>query len=756
MAGNGDSMRSILLLILLGLVSTTCGAEPAAQGTIDPNDPLLKAVQELSRDLQQLRQEINSASPGNKTAPPVMSAPSMTAPSMSAPPVRPATSSARPAVASAKPRQAGVDIASPARLAPPKENYDLWSFQPLKKPAVPDVKASTWAKSEIDRHVLSKLETAGVKPNPDADRFTLIRRVSFDLTGLPPTEQEVRAYVNDAATDDVAMARMVDSYLASPRFGERWGRHWLDVVRYADSVGRTWNAPFIYAFRYRDYVIDSFNSDKRYDRFILEQLAGDLLPPGSAAEEREQLTATGFLTLGSLPLNDGSDEGFAMDRIDEQIDVTSRAFLGLTVSCARCHDHKYDPISMRDYYSLAGIFYSTRTYPGQAHRGDMSGGGYVDAEKLVRLPSLTGASPPLVGVHSMTEFQQEWQRVRQNVRYTTHPDLAMGVLDDEIRDCEIRLKGNAYDRDVAPPRGDLHIAGLPALPQIPSNASGRLELARWIASPDHPLTARVMANRVWRHLMGRGLARTVDNFGVNGMEPTNAALLDQLATQLIESGWSTKQLIRSIVLSRVYRTSSAGQKAAQERDPQNDLLWRRELRRLELEAVRDSLLQASGRLELKRPDGIQMYGTGGKGQAATRGLLGIESPYRTVYLPVVRAGLPELYATFDFPDPCQITGDREVTTVAPQALFFMNSDFVVDCARDAADRVLNTANLTDAGRVKLVYGRLFSRYPTAAELQSALDFLSELDASGEKDPELYRWSALMQALMASAEFRYAL
>jgi hypothetical protein len=762
-------LRVVVLAVILPWALPATGDEPVlktpqtAPAGVDADDPLLRALQELRRDVERLREEIRG--PASSMRPPAaMPAAASTAGSRAVD--LDSLSSGRMGVPNPSRQVAarsGSGLASeatPFRPPPPREPYALWSFQPLKSPPLPAVRAEGWVRSDLDRFILARLEAAGLAPNPDADRYTLVRRLAFDLTGLPPAPSEIKALVEDPASDDEALARMADYYLASPRFGERWGRHWLDVARYADSVGRTWNAPFTYAWRYRDWVIDAFNQDLPYDRFVTLQLAGDLLPARSVEEQRANLIATGFLALGSLPLNGGRLEGFKMDRVDDQIDVTTRAFLGLTVSCARCHDHKYDPVSMRDYYALAGIFYSTDTWPGQGHQGDMGRGGYVDAERLVALPSLDPAAAERrrrePAVHSMSDWREAWQQVRDAARYTYDPDLAMGVLEGDVQDCDLRIKGDPYDRDIAPPRGEIRIAGLPEMPAIPPHASGRLELARWITSPDHPLTARVMANRVWRHLFGRGLVATVDNFGVNGQEPSHPELLDHLATRLIDEGWSAKRLIRTIVLSRTWRLSSAGQPAGKELDPRNELYGRRDLRRLELEALRDSLLAAAGRLELPRPEGIPVAGTGGKGRTSiVRSLLPIDSPHRTVYLPVLRDHLPELYGTFDFPDPCQISGQREVTTVAPQALFFMNSDFVVDCASSAADRLLGEPAASEADRVRLAYHRLLSRPPASAEIDDALDLLDELrPPASERDPQLYRWTTLVQALLASGEFRY--
>lgn len=756
-------MRLTLLVWLVSASALALGAEPAPQPSSD--DLLLKVLGELGGAVP-APTELPKVAPKSST--PGMSNPGMSSPGMSKPGM-PAMSQPRPASSVPSGRGSavhGVVPPVPARslsvtkLPQPREDSDHWAFQPVQNPTVPANSDANWSRDDLDRFVLARLEKAGVRPNPDAPRATLLRRLCFDLTGLPPTEAQMDAFLSDRRSDDEALAALVDELLASSRFGERWGRHWLDVVRYADSVGRTWNAPFTYAWRYRDYVIDAFNNDTPYDEFILQQVAGDFLPADTTAHHRQNLTATGFLALGAMALTDGRYEGFQMDRIDEQIDVTSRAFLGLTISCARCHDHKYDPVSMQDYYALAGIFYSTQTLSGQGHLRDLGREGYVDASRLIQLPSEDRSeSLSVVGVHSMDDFRLEWQRIRDDVRYTTHPHLAMGVVEgEEIRDCELRIKGEPYDLGAAPPRGDLRIPGLPGLPKISASESGRLQLARWIASPEHPLTARVMVNRVWRHLFGRGLLSTPDNFGINGGELTHPELLDHLATRFVQDGWSVKSLIREIVTSRTYRLSSAAQPAAQAIDTANELYWRHDLRRLELEAIRDSLLQVAGRLDDTRPYGIQVAGTGGKGRnGVVRSLLSVESGYRTVYLPVLRSELPSMYTTFDFPDPCQISGQREVTTIAPQALFFLNGELVSRCAEDATDRLLSDRDATDEELIVRLYRWGVSRTPEKDEVRAALDFMRSLDPPQTvRDEVFYRWSALVQAVLASGEFRYSL
>ena len=344
------------------------------------------------------------------------------------------------------------------------------------------------------------------------------------------------------------------------------------------------------------------------------------------------------------------------------------------------------------------------------------------------LPNADQKTKPIPGVHSMFDMNREHRNGGwREVLWTTDPNLAMAAIEGKVRDCPVRLDGEAYKRGPTPPRGDFHIAGLSGLQKIPSTSSGRLELARWITSRDNPLTARVMVNRIWQHLFGRGLVETVDNLGVSGQTPTHPELLDHLALRFREN-WSVKSMIRAIMLSRTYRLSSIGTPASLQKDPANKLYWRMDARRLEMEAVRDSLLSVAGRLSLKRPQGIQIAGRGGKGRwGVTRSLLSINSPYRTVYLPVLRSLLPEMYATFDFPNPTQVKGQREVTTVAPQALFLMNSDMAARTARDAAERILDEKHASDSARVETVYLRLLGRLPDREETRTASGFHAKPD-----------------------------
>ena len=683
-----------------------------------------------------------------------------------------------------------------------KQRERHWSFQPVAKPIVPSVNDTDWGRDDLDRFILSKIEKAGLKPVSDADRFALIRRVTLDLTGLPPSVDEVGAFVRDPVSDDEALAKVVDRLLKSPAFGERWGRHWLDVARYADSVGKTRNVPFPYAWRYRNYVIDAFNSDKPYNVFLTEQVAGDLLDAKSPQDRQEKLIATGLLALGSMDLNERDREQFQLDRIDDQMDTLGRATMGLTLGCARCHDHKFDPIAQTEYYAMAGIFASTTTLSGQQSR---QGGSkeYHHPELLVRLdaplPSKTDKARNAnatkisqlqdrlqqiqqtfkksdVSKIKRNEIRREVSEIRRQLANLNGTDasptnnkgkfasedvvdpnaaLAMAAADGRIVDLELRVRGEPDIKGEIVPRAFPAVLKQSSGPAIPNDGSGRLELAHWLASRNHPLTARVMVNRIWAHLLGRGLVETVDNFGASGAVPTHPELLDHLATRFMDNGWSVKSMIRTIVLSRTYRLSSQHLSANADADESNQLFWRANLRRLEVEAIRDSLLAAGGLLTSERPSGAPFNESIGgdlskvdkkNRRSAPKDTIG--QSIRTVYLPVLRSKLPGMFTVFDFAEPDQVNGQRDVTTVAPQALFMLNNPFVVDVSSRAADRILAQKLPDDNARVRYAYAYALCRYPTESETSRALEFL---DAG---DDRRNSWAALTQALYSAAEFRY--
>ena len=646
-----------------------------------------------------------------------------------------------------------------------------WSFKPLKRPALPPAADPTWVRDDLDRLVLAGLATKGLRPSADAPRQTLIRRATLDLHGLLPTPQEVHEFTSDPSPDPQAFAKVVDRLLQSPRFGERWARHWLDVVRYADSVGRSWNAPFIQAFRYRDWVIDSLNTDKPYTRFMAEQIAGDLLPAKTDAERHQNIIGTGMLALGCVDLTALQYQQFVMDRIDDQIDVTTRAFMGLTIACARCHDHKTDPVSQNDYYALAGLFSSTETWSGAAHKAELGQNLYVDPDRLFALPVRQTLLPGTIAkvatlkageVNAMDEMAPSMpvqKGGRSAATYDFDPRLAMAVSEGEIQNCALRVAGDPFEEGNTPKRGVLEIPGLPSLPKIEAKESGRYQLAQWLSQPTHPLTSRVMANRIWAHLFGKGIVSTPDNFGISGEKPLQPELLDHLAIRFVETGWSVKKFIRALMLSRTYQQCSDITEQARAIDPANDLHGRMSSRRVEMEVMRDTLLQLGGELDLTRPAGIQVTGTGGKGNTGRTGSkLSPESPYRSIYLPVLRDLLPEIYEIWDFPNPTQITGQREVTTVPSQSLFMMNSRLVVTTASAMASQLLEDDSLrSDEDRLKRAFLLIFTRPAAAEEIAASSEMMSALETpSNEPDPESYRWTTLIQSLLSSAEFRYAL
>ena len=446
-----------------------------------------------------------------------------------------------------------------------------------------------------------------------------------------------------------------------------------------------------------------------------------------------------------------------MDRVDDQIDVTTRAFLGLTIACARCHDHKTDPVSQEDYYALAGLFYSTQNWPGTANKTDMGRNLYVDPDRLLELPkgqSATGTKRTIaknddVDRSSMMQDTMTANGKRGAVKYIYDANLAMASTEGDVQNCPVRVAGDPYEEGKTPHRGEIKIPGLPPLARVGPNESGRLQLAQWLSSPTHPLTSRVMVNRLWTQLFGKPLVNTVDNFGISGEKPAHPDLLDHLAIRFVESGWSMKKLIRTLMLSHAYRQSADSTEQGRELDPANDTLWRMTPRRMTFEALRDSLLQVSGELKPERPEGIQLAGNGGKGNTGrTRSLMDVEEPFRTIYLPVMRDLLPDMYTTWDFPNPSQIQGRREVTTVPSQSLFMMNDRFVVRSAESLAANVLQAAK-DDKSRLDLAYRTLFARAAEPDELIAAQEMMQSLEEGEE-----HRWTTLIQAMLGSSEFRY--
>jgi hypothetical protein len=893
---------------------------------------------------------------------------------------------------------------------------------------------------KLDGFVLAGLEAKNLRPAPPADKRTLIRRATYDLTGLPPTGEDVRAFLADSSPE--AFAKVVERLLESPRYGERWGRHWLDVARYADSNGLDENLVYRHAWRYRDYVIQAFNKDKPYDQFVREQLAGDLLPAAPDLATRfERYTATGFLSLGAKMLAEDDPLKMEMDIVDEQLDTAARTFMGLTVGCARCHDHKFDPIPTADYYAMAGIFKSSKTMenfkvvakwheyvlapddqlaslraheakieahqkatgvihkanldklvaeargrtgayllaagevmsrastklepaggtplltreagsydegnaPRKLERGknnvptgqkgphfavyqvdvpkagdyqielleEEAGSGAADLlvngvlvkkgappvqnraaspdaggwsvqgvfalqagsnslrlehksrfpyfEKL-RLSASTlpqGAAPRTaaqvaqqhgVNLGYLTQWVEELDRSRgapHSVLFAWHesgkpwtawtspaaklfagletapreqlaaryqeaftaaakeaedpaakelkeflfakagvfkepqdarqyfsagvqaelakqdeerkameaatPDLprAMGVTEGpKIDDLEINIRGSHWTLGKKSPRGFLTSLGGAA--EIKPGESGRLQLAQWMTRPEHPLTSRVMANRLWRWHFGRGIVASTDNFGRLGEKPSNQALLDWLALEFVGRGWSMKSMHRLMLLSSTYRMSSAYDARASETDPENTLLWRMPRRRLEAEAIRDGIMAASGGLDLAMGGTILTYKDRQYvANTEKRGATDYDLPRRAVYIPVVRSSMYEVFTAFDLPDSSTPSGDRNSSVVAPQALFMMNSSVMLTHSKKLAERLLAREELDDAGRIRAAYEQALARPAEGAEVDRALTFIARM-MSARPDRTL-AWQSFVKSLLSSSEFIY--
>ncbi len=687
------------------------------------------------------------------------------------------------------------DASGGRRVIDMDEGRKHWS---LVKPVMPP-------SAGIDSLLDEKRKAAALNPAPAADRPTLIRRIAFDLTGLPPTPDEVKAFVADTSAD--AVKRVIDGYMDSQRYGERWGRHWLDVARYAESSGKETNVLYPHAWRYRDYVIEAFNKDMPYDQFLKEQLAGDLMKSSDPRDQAQKIVATGFLAIGPKGHNNRDRRQFAMDLVDEQIDAMSQAMLGLTIACARCHDHKFDPVTQRDYYALAGVFLSSDTLFGTYRQlqnqntstlieldpaaQQTSALAAISKAEVARLKQshddATGTANNIrTQVFSMSAEEREKGSAANFLRVRSSADraesikadvdlfnadgtprtLAMGVLDKRTPvNSPLLVRGDIKQQSDAVPRGLVEVLCAKGEPLNISQGSGRLDLAYFIASKDNPLTARVMVNRVWLKLMGQGIVPTPDNFGIMGQKPTHPELLDYLAIRFVENGWSVKKLIREIMLSRAYQMSSTYDAKNFAADPDNKLHWRMNQRRLDAEAIRDSMLAVSGLLNLYPVDGspVARAGEGREGIISMmRELTAKPQNYRSIYLPIVRDQIPEFLSVFDFPDASLVNAERDTTNVPSQSLFLMNNPQATGAADAFAGRVAKFQG-TSTERLAYAWQLAFSRTPTPAEVNAITNFwktFPEKAANGDRSKEAQErakyaaLSAFCQSLFASAEFRY--
>ncbi len=821
----------------------------------------------------------------------------------------------------------------------------LWSFQPLAVPTpetrLPQVKDTAWPRDPVDHHILGALEQAGLTPVPDAPPEPLVRRLFFDLTGLPPSAEEITAFNPESC------GPLVDRLLASEAFAERWAQHWLDITRFAESSGGGRTLPFKDAWRFRDYVIESMHRNVPVDQMIREQLAGDLLPAPTTADRARQLTATAFLALGPTNYEEQDKGVLRMDIIDEQLETMGRSFMGLTLGCARCHDHKFDPVTTKDYYALAGIFRSTQTLrdytSNVAHWVDLPlpldkaleealqqkdrqlaslqaelkqvsalvtkqqpGAGSLPAGKPLDAASLPGlvlddsaarivgdwkrsttyrnyigqgylhdkeaekgsctatfiptipetgryevrvAYTPAPGratnvpVHILHADGEEKLNIDQSVpppvdgrfvslgtfRFekdgagfilisnegtngivtldaiqllsgkdrvsasevrtgepppdatataaTRHKELqaeiktvqnkppfrpeTMGVQEDiKPADCPVHIRGSIRNPGPMVPRGFIQAARIPGMPAIPADQSGRLQLAQWITHPRHPLTARVMVNRIWMHLFGEGLVRSVDNFGASGETPTHRLLLDHLAHDFIHDGWNLKKLVRRLVLTRTYQLASiptpgtALWTAPQAADPDNRLLWRAHRRRLDANALRDAILTVSGRLDRRFLGPNVQAGTVDPNSTEAQTL---EYSYvftdlrRSVYSPAFRNRRLEFFEHFDFADINGPIGQRTRGTIVPQALYFLNHPFIIEQSQAAARRL---PAAPERERLNWLWRSVLGRPPTDSEAHQALDYLIPSSSGTDPTMEETRWAQLIQTLFATADFRF--
>ena len=657
---------------------------------------------------------------------------------------------------------------------------EFWSLRPISSPPIPVVKLANWPLTDIDHFILAKQEIQELTPARDADKRALIRRATYDLIGLPPTPDEVNAMLADDSA--IAFSRVVERLLASPRYGERWGRHWLDVVRYADTAGDNSDYPIPQIHRYRDWVIDAFNEDQPYDEFVRDQIAGDLRGGTTDEQRNERIIATGYLA-NARRFGSRVDDYPQHLTIEDTIDNLGRSFLGLSISCARCHDHKFDPITNRDYYGLYGIFHSTRyPWPGieldkrqrefvplvaPEKRAEMEQTLIARAKEQSRLDDdvkkLKDAlkkTPESEQKDATQALQDAERRAKDYLEQTPLVETAYAVAEAQTPDdVAIQLKGDPARPGDIVPRHFLTVLGGEELP-ADLNVSGREQLAEWILAKENPLSARVMVNRIWQHHFGRGLVPTPNDFGKQGKPPTHPELLDYLASQFRTNGWSIKFMHRLIMNSRTYQQSSARDPNAMLQDPTNEWLAGFPRRRLDAESIRDTLLALGGNLDLS-PGGAHPFPpqhtwdfTQHKPFKAV-----YESNHRSVYLMTQRIQRHPFLAIFDGADPSTSTAARMTSTTPLQALYLLNDEFVHKQAAALAGRLFVESD-EDSSRIARAWMLMFGRPPDSSEKAAAAEFLvntrhklQSIDVQADILDQ-HCWEALLRSLMRLNEFVY--
>ncbi len=617
-----------------------------------------------------------------------------------------------------------------------------WAFQPVRA-AIPPPDPTGWAEQPLDCFVREKLRAHGLKPVRPADKRTLIRRATFDLIGLPPRPEDVEQFLADDSPD--AYRKVIDRLLASPHYGERWGRHWMDVARYADTAGDNADYPIPEIYLYRDYIIDSFNRDKPYDAFVREQLAGDILARNGPREAyAENVIATGFLALSRRYAT--APYEFWHLTLDDAIATTGAAFLGLTLGCARCHDHKFDPVTTQDYYALYGIFAST-TFP------------YTGSEEYASMHKPRQHLAPLL---PPDELKARGNQVQKTPDPGPPPGVpvAFAVTEGPPVSARVHRKGDPDRPGPVIPRGVPKFLEGGRSIRFPDDRSGRLQLAEWLTRPDHPLTARVMVNRIWQHHFGRGIVGTPSNFGLRGEPPTHPELLDWLAHEFVRSGWSIKHMHRLILLSRAYQLSSEHDATNAAKDPGNRWYWRHERRRLDAEAIRDAMLFVAAELDVRRPQGHPFPPASAWRWTQHSPFKEVyPSRHRSVYLMTQRLQRHPFLALFDGPDTNESTASRSSSTVPLQSLFLMNNAFTRERAEGLARRLIATTN-DPAERVQKACAWGWCRPPSAAEVSKAIAYVRQYETELARlgvpaaQRELEAWTSYGRVILTANEFVY--